>query len=56
MKFLRDSHRWIATSPTAINAPRAIAESTIRVTFGPENTAADVDAILAALRQLLKRK
>lgn len=40
----------------AINAPRAIAESTIRVTFGPENTAADVDAILAALRQLLKRK
>ncbi len=40
----------------AINAPRAIAESTIRITFGPENTLADVDTILAALRQLLKRK
>ena len=40
----------------AINAPRAIAESTIRITFGSENTPADVDAILAALRQFLKRK
>lgn len=39
----------------AINAPRAIAESTIRITFGPENTRQDVDAILAALKVLLRR-
>lgn len=39
----------------AINAPRAIAESTIRITFGPENTFQDVDAILAALKILLRR-
>lgn len=38
----------------AINVPRVIAESTIRITFGPENTIAEVDAILAALCQLLK--
>lgn len=38
----------------AINAPRAIAESTIRITFGPENTLADVDAILSALRVALR--
>ena len=40
----------------AINAPRAIAESTIRITFGPENTVADVDAVLAALKFALKKQ
>ena len=40
----------------AINAPRAIAGSTIRITFGPENTAADVDAVLAALKFALKKQ
>lgn len=37
----------------AINAPRAIAESTIRISFGYENTCEDVDAILSALKVLL---
>ena len=40
----------------AINAPRAIAESTIRITFGPENTVADVDAVLAALKFALRKQ
>ncbi len=39
----------------AINAPRAIAESTIRISLGPENTRQDVDEILAALKILLRR-
>ena len=37
----------------AIDAPQPVAESTIRITLGPENTAEEVDAILAALRCLL---
>ncbi len=39
----------------AINAPRAIAESTIRISLGPENTRQEVDEILAALKILLRR-
>lgn len=39
----------------AINAPRAIAESTIRISLGPENTQQDVDEILTALKILLRR-
>lgn len=39
----------------AINTPRAIAESTIRISLGPENTRQDVDEILAALKILLRR-
>ena len=39
----------------AINAPRAIAESTIRISLGPENTRQDVDEILTALKILLRR-
>lgn len=38
----------------AINAPNDIAHSTIRITFGSENTPADVDAILSALKQILQ--
>lgn len=38
----------------AVNATNEIARSTIRITFGAENTAHDVDAILAALRKILK--
>lgn len=37
----------------AIDAPRSVAESTLRITWGPENTAEEVDAILSALRRLL---
>ena len=40
----------------AINAPRAIAESMIRITFGPENSAADVDAVLAAFKFALRKQ
>ena len=40
----------------AIRVPKAIAESTIRITFGPENTQRDVDAILGALRIILRRR
>ena len=39
----------------AIKAPRAIAESTIRISLGPENTRQDVDEILTALKILLRR-
>ena len=39
----------------AINAPNAIAESTLRISLGPENTRQDVAAILAALKALLRR-
>ena len=39
----------------AINAPRVIAESTIRISLGPENTRQDVDEILTALKILLRR-
>lgn len=39
----------------AINAPTAVAESTIRVSFGPENTNADVETILAALKHILRK-
>ena len=39
----------------AINAPRVIAESTIRLSLGPENTRQDVDEILTALKILLRR-
>lgn len=41
---------------TAIKTPLNIARSTIRMTFGFENTSEDVDAILAALDLFLKRK
>ncbi len=37
----------------AINATNEIARSTIRITFGPENTIYDIDAILAALKMIL---
>ena len=37
-----------------INAPKAIAKSTIRITFGPENTRQDVDTILFELTKLLR--
>ncbi len=40
----------------AIRVPKAIAESTIRITFGPENTQRDVDAILDALGIILRRQ
>ncbi len=39
----------------AINAPKAVAESTIRVSFGAENTIAEVDMVLAALKAILRR-
>lgn len=38
----------------AINAPRAIAESTLRISLGIENTRQDVAAILAALKSALR--
>ena len=38
----------------AVNATNEIARSTIRITFGPENTVADVDALLAALKRILR--
>ena len=37
----------------AVNVTNEIARSTIRLTFGPENTVAEVDAILAALKRIL---
>lgn len=37
----------------AVNATNEIARSTIRITLGPENTVADIDAILAALKRIL---
>lgn len=37
----------------AVNATNEIARSTIRITFGPENTIGDVDAILMALESIL---
>lgn len=39
----------------AINAPKDIAVSTIRITLGIENTRQDVDTILAELKTLLRR-
>lgn len=39
----------------AIKAPRTVAEATIRISLGYENTCDDVDAILTALRFLLRR-
>lgn len=38
----------------AVNATNEIARSTVRITLGPENTAADVAAILAALKRILR--
>ena len=38
----------------AVNATNEIARSTIRITLGAENTVADVDAILAALKRILR--
>jgi len=38
----------------AVNATNEIARSTIRITLGSENTVADVDAILAALKRILR--
>ena len=37
----------------AVNVTNEIARSTIRFTFGPENTVTEVDAILAALKRIL---
>ena len=55
-----ESDNWVVKGSTgglkAINAPRAIAESTIRITFGPENTVADVDAVLAAIKFALRKQ
>lgn len=39
----------------AINATNEISRSTVRITFGPENTFYDVDAILAALKMILSK-
>lgn len=39
----------------AINLPRAVAESTIRITLGVENTRDDVDEILATVKMLFRR-
>ena len=38
----------------AVNATNEIARSTVRITLGPENTIADVDAILTALKRILR--
>lgn len=38
----------------AVNATNEIARSTIRITLGTENTVADVDVILAALKRILR--
>ncbi len=38
----------------AVNATNEIARSTVRITLGPENTVADVDVILAALKRILR--
>ena len=38
----------------AVNATNEIARSTIRITLGPENTEADVDAIVSAIRCCLR--
>ena len=38
----------------AVNATNDIARSTVRITLGPENTIADVDAILTALKRILR--
>lgn len=38
----------------AINAPKAVAESTIRISFGTENTIEEVDTVLAALKSILR--
>ena len=39
----------------AINVANEIARSTVRITFGPENTVSDVDAMLLALKRILPR-
>ena len=39
----------------AINVANEIARSTVRITFGPENTVSDVDAMLIALKRILPR-
>lgn len=39
----------------AINAPKDIAASTIRITLGPENTQQDIDTILSELKTMLRR-
>lgn len=39
----------------AINVANEIARSTVRITFGPENTVSDVDAMLIALKRILSR-
>ena len=38
----------------AIGLPVEIAKSTIRISFGMNNTLSDVDAVLAALKAILK--
>ena len=38
----------------AVNATNEIARSTIRITLGPENTVDDIDAILIALKRVLR--
>lgn len=40
----------------AVNATNDIAKSTIRITFGVENTIEDVNAVVSAVRCLLKRQ
>lgn len=39
----------------AIQLPKEIAEATIRITFGPENTATEVESILSSLGKILKK-
>ena len=41
---------------TAMGLPRKVAAGTIRVSFGPETTRADIDALAAALREHKERR
>ena len=41
---------------TAMGLPRKVAAGTIRVSFGPETTQADIDALAAALREHKERR
>ncbi len=56
LPFLRDEFGNPSSIHSWARAPRAIAESTIRITFGSENTVADVDVVLAALKFALRKQ
>ena len=38
----------------ALHVPKALAECTIRITLGPENTAMDIRQLLAALKLIIQ--